>query len=585
LISRGKILHVANIKGGVGKSTIATNLAACLSSTGRTLVIDLDVQGSSTYALGREPVESGFSSAALFVRRLRNAQSASRPEGQPERRRSAAPSEAEGIPITASLDLLPASPALLDALGRRHLRRLVENLELLRGRYQYVVVDTPSVWNDLIKTLFCASDMNLIPVTLSALSTRSLKDYLREIRRLIRRNPTLRIRIIKNDVYGQKADQNPGKLQTVTENRAYLNSLCELVRYSSGQSTLLLPQSVLFDLEIPDYEAIQSAQDRGIPIALESAASAARTSFELLTRKVIDALERLPNRPLVPPSRSETALFSRLKWGACALAASLVLFVSSPLRDPESPAILCPQQMEQTPNQVFTHAFKPGENLYRLAKYAIGRYRAVVPSNENVESYVRETIEIYNLSRPVSEPLIASDQRDLTGLRVTFYPPGRIRNDDFHRDIPVHQFFLSQVADPYAYVTGIWCEYGEGGGTPHQGWDIAAPTGTPVTTPIGGTAHWRRTRKGGNMVGVAREDYILFYAHLQKFLVRDGQAVMPGDTIGLVGMTGNTSGPHVHVGYGIRYPVPTAVRFGGSYYQVTDPKQFFFRLQYRPQES
>ena len=46
----GGIIHVANIKGGVGKSTIATNLASALSKRGMTLVIDLDVQGSATHA-------------------------------------------------------------------------------------------------------------------------------------------------------------------------------------------------------------------------------------------------------------------------------------------------------------------------------------------------------------------------------------------------------------------------------------------------------------------------------------------------------------------------------------------------------
>ncbi|MFP4520749.1 MAG: ParA family protein, partial [Fibrobacterota bacterium] len=49
---KGGILHVANIKGGVGKSTIATNLASAFSKTGRTLIIDLDVQGSATSAFG-----------------------------------------------------------------------------------------------------------------------------------------------------------------------------------------------------------------------------------------------------------------------------------------------------------------------------------------------------------------------------------------------------------------------------------------------------------------------------------------------------------------------------------------------------
>ena len=68
LMHRGGIIHVANIKGGVGKSTVATNLAACLSRHGRTLVVDLDVQGSASIALGHEPDEMQDSVQGLQIR-------------------------------------------------------------------------------------------------------------------------------------------------------------------------------------------------------------------------------------------------------------------------------------------------------------------------------------------------------------------------------------------------------------------------------------------------------------------------------------------------------------------------------------
>ena len=59
--SRGGIIHIANIKGGVGKSTIATNLAAVLAKRGRTLIIDFDVQGNVSHALGFSGRKGGSS--------------------------------------------------------------------------------------------------------------------------------------------------------------------------------------------------------------------------------------------------------------------------------------------------------------------------------------------------------------------------------------------------------------------------------------------------------------------------------------------------------------------------------------------
>lgn len=91
----------------------------------------------------------------------------------------------------------------------------------------------------------------------------------------------------------------------------------------------------------------------------------------------------------------------------------------------------------------------------------------------------------------------------------------------------------------------------EGGRRTHRGVDIFAPRGTPViaaadgivlsvdTTTLGGRVVWQRTSDGR---------YGLYYAHLDRPLVQEGQAILAGDTVGLVGNTGNarTTPPHLH---------------------------------------
>ena len=66
----GGIIHIANIKGGVGKSTVATNLAASLAKRGPTLIIDLDVQGSASVALGHDTDQLSRSSWELYKNRF-----------------------------------------------------------------------------------------------------------------------------------------------------------------------------------------------------------------------------------------------------------------------------------------------------------------------------------------------------------------------------------------------------------------------------------------------------------------------------------------------------------------------------------
>ena len=82
---------------------------------------------------------------------------------------------------------------------------------------------------------------------------------------------------------------------------------------------------------------------------------------------------------------------------------------------------------------------------------------------------------------------------------------------------------------------------------PHKGTDFAAPVGTPILSTANGTVIASERRGGnGNYVKVKHNStYSTQYLHMQKRKVRVGDYVKQGDVIGWVGMTGNTSGPHV----------------------------------------
>ena len=82
---------------------------------------------------------------------------------------------------------------------------------------------------------------------------------------------------------------------------------------------------------------------------------------------------------------------------------------------------------------------------------------------------------------------------------------------------------------------------------PHLGTDFAAPTGTKIRSTASGTVvKSSYTRGNGNYVTIKHNaTYSTQYLHMKKRGVKVGQFVKQGDYIGLVGMTGNTSGPHV----------------------------------------
>ena len=102
-------------------------------------------------------------------------------------------------------------------------------------------------------------------------------------------------------------------------------------------------------------------------------------------------------------------------------------------------------------------------------------------------------------------------------------------------------------------VQSFWGADRDGGRRQHEGVDIFAPRGTPVIAAADGfVSRVGETRIGGKVVWLrdAERGQSLYYAHLDSQLVSSGQRVRIGDTLGLIGNTGNARGtpPHLHFG-------------------------------------
>jgi chromosome partitioning protein len=146
----GLVLAVANQKGGVGKTATTVNLGASLALDGfRVLVIDLDSQGSATSGLGESP-EKGSSSYEVLI-------------GEKAASAVVRPTSIGGLSvITGTRDLAGAEVELV-TYDDRH-SRLREQLDTVRGDYDYILIDCPPSLGMLTLNALCAADAVVVPL-------------------------------------------------------------------------------------------------------------------------------------------------------------------------------------------------------------------------------------------------------------------------------------------------------------------------------------------------------------------------------------------------------------------------------------
>ena len=94
----------------------------------------------------------------------------------------------------------------------------------------------------------------------------------------------------------------------------------------------------------------------------------------------------------------------------------------------------------------------------------------------------------------------------------------------------------------------LYGRFGKKGREPHDGIDLAAPSGTPIKTAQSGTVLYAGEQKGYGLIVIVEHSptLITLYAHNRDLRVRTGQKVRREQVIATVGESGRTSGPHVH---------------------------------------
>jgi chromosome partitioning protein len=247
-----RVIAIANQKGGVGKTTTAVNLAACLAERGRrTLLIDLDPQGNATTGLGLTAAGLDHSMYDVLVDDV----------------------ELASILQPTELDLLTVAPASLELAGAEldlisefsREARLKDSLAPLLHQFDVVLIDCPPSLSLLTVNALTAAREVLIPVQTEYFALQGLSQLLRTIDQIRRRlNPTLRVCGIACVMYDARTNLATDVVREVREHFGEL----------------------VFDTVVPRNVKLSEAPSHGQPITVWDPASRGAIAYRDLAAEI-----------------------------------------------------------------------------------------------------------------------------------------------------------------------------------------------------------------------------------------------------------------------------------------------------------
>ena len=250
----GRIIAIANQKGGVGKTTTAINLSACLAESGKkVLTIDTDPQGNTTSGLGVDKDELENTVYELMLDECTIKESLVKTEFE-------------------NLDLIPSNVNLagaeIELLGINEKEYILKNaVDYIKDDYDFVIIDCPPSLNMLTVNALTTANTVLVPIQCEYYALEGLSQLLHTISLVKERlNENLQIEGVVFTMYDARTNLSLQVVENVKNN-------LDTTMYKT-----IIPRSV----------RLAEAPSHGLPINKYDSRSTGAESYRMLAKEVID---------------------------------------------------------------------------------------------------------------------------------------------------------------------------------------------------------------------------------------------------------------------------------------------------------